>query len=322
MKKALLLALTAYLYVTSSFAVKTTNLLIFPVQGKIETRDTLTRGITMAKKNVYVVTPILNDANILSVLKSQAEKKVKVQILLTSQAQNRGALTLKHPYITSRALQKGAVSGLDNLGATYIIIDDKMLIVSGLPLKSETLKKDRGFGYIIHNKPIINEALRMFQLDWAQKPAQPKGGPVIWGPDNTRAQLLSHLKQANSTIHLLTPALLDEGLTLALCHLAKNGIKIKVLTPAFSGKRTSKQKTNATLLRSAGADLHYAKNASSSGTYICIDGSHLIVLSSPLGPKSLDMSREFGVISKSPISIAEFLKVFNTDWNQANPRVS
>lgn len=208
------------------------------------------------------------------------------------------------------------------MGATYIIVDNKLLIVSGLPLKSDTLKKDRGFGYIVHNKPVINEALRMFHLDWAQKPARPKGGPVIWGPDNTRSQLLFHLKQANSTVHLLTPALLDEGLTLTLCHLAKNGIKIKLLTPPFSGKRTSKQKTNATLLRNAGVDLHYTQKSEISGTYVFIDASHLIVLSSPLKPKSLDTSREFGVVSKSPVSIAEFLKVFNTDWQKAKPRVS
>ncbi len=342
MKKSYLWGLVLGLFIpilaisTPSPKVKLTNLLIFPQQGKVLTKSTLIKAIRRSKKYIYLASPLLNDPDIISALEQQVSKGTTIQIIVGKHKSNAPLLRTKAPRISVRQRGSEFSDGFSDMNACYLLIDDNLLLFSGIPFSKEKLTPNpqgtfpqgcRGFGYIIHDKAVIGEVLRIFKMDWASKRVIPKGGPVIWGPDNVRSQWSFKLKQAQSSVMIMTPHLTDDGFVATLAQLSKENVKIKILTMAFKPqrKKTSHEK-NCALLRKNGVDLHYfpinQKNAHFvEGTYILIDESQLLLNSAHINPNAMDQYRQFGIVTMNNLSVQEFLKAFNHDWQQALRRI-
>ena len=325
----LILSFISMLSTAAKPTVKATNLLIFPKQGKILTKNTLIKAIHMAKKDIYLAASQIDDVEIISALKAQAAKKVNVQIMVGRHKGNAPLLKTQKPNFHVRQRGKSFIDGFIDMGAHYIIVDDRLLLFSGLPFTKKYLSPHgcRGYGYIVHDKAVISETERIFKMDWAGHRVIPKGGPVIWGPDNLRSQWYSKLKQAAANVTIVTAQIEDEGLVATLCQLAQSGVKVNVLTMAFKPQRpkTLHQK-NCIVLRKNGVDLHYLpikkKNAQNIvGTYIMIDQSQLMLNSARFHYLDIDTQRQFGLITMNSLSIEEFMKVFQHDWQEAKSRV-
>ena len=340
MKKALLLCLAfGLLSPFSCFpkaSPKFTNLLVFPYQGQVLTRGTLVKAIQRGKSHIRIACPLLNDPHIVSALEHAAKKGVQVQIIVGKHKENAPLLRTRAPRISARQRGNAFSDGFTDMNARYLVVDDNLLLFSGVPFTKEKLTPSaqgifpqgcRGFGYIIHDKAVIGEVLRIFKMDWASKRVLPKGGPVIWGPDNVRSQWLFKLKQAQASVMVMTPHITDEGLVATLAQLSKENVKIKVLTMAFKpqSKKTAHEK-NCALLRKNGVDLHYfpiGKKTSHivEGTYILIDESQLLLNTAHMNLNAIEQHRQFGIVTMNALSVQEFLKVFNYDWQRAQRRV-
>lgn len=331
----LLIGLLTPVFSLAAPPVKMTNILVFPYQGKVLTKNTLLKAISRAKKQIRLASPLLNDADVIHALIDRTKKGVDVQIMVGKHKGNAPLLRTKAAHFHVR--QKGGPDdGFTDMNARYLVVDERLLLFSGLPFSKDKLSPAsqsrfpqgcRGFGYIIHDRRVINETLRIFKMDWAGHRVTPKGGPVIWGPDNVRSQWLAKLKQAQSSVLIMTPHLGDEGIVATLTQLLKAQVKVKVLTMAFRPrqKKTIHEK-HCALLRKSGADLHYfpdnGKNTHQvEGTYMLIDEGQLLMNSTHINPSAIDQYRQFGIITMNGTSIQEFLKVFTHDWHHTLRRL-
>ena len=181
-----------------------------------------------------------------------------------------------------------------------MIVDREQLHVYGFNYTKADVKS-RSFGIITQNKPLVQEALRLFEADSARQEFEPNFDGIVVSPENAREQLATFIKRARKSLAIYDPKASDTQMLRLLALRAKAGVDIRVI-----GKVGKRAATGMRVQKMPGLRLHVRA--------IIRDGDTVFVGSQSLRALELDARREVGIIVKDPGIVKRMQAVFESDW--------
>ena len=184
-----------------------------------------------------------------------------------------------------------------------MVVDRKQLYVLAFNLTRLDIDHSRSFGVVVTNRPLVQEAVKLFESDTKRQPYTPGNARFLVSPLNARKELSAFIQSAKKELLIYDMKIADRALTRLLEERAKAGIAVRII-----GKVT--RKTNGLALRRLnGMRLHTRT--------IIRDGSQMFIGSQSLRELELDARREIGIILPDKKIIASVTKVFEADWESA-----
>lgn len=183
----------------------------------------------------------------------------------------------------------------------FMIVDREELHVFGFNYTCDDMKS-RSFGVITRNRPIVQEALRLFEADNLRQEFEPSVDGLVVSPENAREQLATFIKRAKKSLAIYDPRLSDTQMLRLLSQRAKAGIDIRVIGKV--GKRAGALHVQ----KLPGLRLHVRA--------IIRDGDTVFVGSQSLRALELDARREVGLIVKDPEVVKRLQEIFHRDWSK------
>jgi cardiolipin synthase len=181
-----------------------------------------------------------------------------------------------------------------------LIVDRSELYVLGYNFTAMDLKS-RSFGLVVREKPLVQEALRLFEADALKQEFEPQLDALVVSPENAREQLATFIKRAKKSLVIWDPQVVDPQMVRLLNQRRKAGLDIRVI-----GKVARK-----------GGDLRVQKMPNGERLHVRAmvrDGDTGFVGSQSLRALELDGRREVGVIFKDVKVAKAMLEVFEQDW--------
>jgi cardiolipin synthase len=181
-----------------------------------------------------------------------------------------------------------------------LIVDRSELYVLGYNFTAMDLKS-RSFGLVVREKPLVQEALRLFEADALKQEFEPQLDALVVSPENAREQLATFIKRAKKSLVIWDPQVVDPQMVRLLNQRRKAGLDIRVI-----GKVARK-----------GGDLRVQKMPNGERLHVRAmvrDGDTGFVGSQSLRALELDGRREVGVIVKDVKVAKAMLEVFEQDW--------
>ncbi len=183
----------------------------------------------------------------------------------------------------------------------YMIVDREELHVFGFNYTSDDMKS-RSFGVVTRNRPVVQEALRLFEADNLRQEFEPSVDGLVVSPENAREQLATFIKRAKKSLAIYDPRLSDTQMLRLLAQRAKAGVDIRVIGKV--GKRAG----TLHVQKLPGLRLHVRA--------IIRDGDTVFVGSQSLRALELDARREVGLIVKVPDVVKRLQEIFHSDWSK------
>jgi cardiolipin synthase len=181
-----------------------------------------------------------------------------------------------------------------------LIVDRSELYVLGYNFTAMDLKS-RSFGLVVREKPLVQEALRLFEADALKQEFEPQLDALVVSPENAREQLATFIKRAKKSLVIWDPQVVDPQMVRLLNQRRKAGLDIRVI-----GKVARK-----------GGDLRVQKMPNGERLHVRAmvrDGDTGFVGSQSLRALELDGRREVGVIFKDVKVAKAMVEVFEQDW--------
>lgn len=203
-----------------------------------------------------------------------------------------------------RMLEKGVMVSrtgdeLVRYHGKLMIVDRDQLHVYGFNYTKTDLKS-RSFGVVTRSKPLVQEALRLFDADSARQEFEPNVDGIVVSPENAREQLATFIKRAHKSLAIYDPKVSDTQMLRLLALRAKAGVDIRVI-----GK-VGKTAAGVRVQKMPGLRLHVRA--------IIRDGDTVFVGSQSLRALELDARREVGIIVKDAAIVKRMQEVFESDW--------
>jgi cardiolipin synthase len=184
--------------------------------------------------------------------------------------------------------------------AKLLIVDRTELYVLGFNFTALDLKS-RSLGLLVRDKPLVQEALRLFEADAHKQEFEPELDTLVVSPENAREQLATFIKRARKSLVIWDPQVVDPQMVRLLNQRQKAGVDIRII-----GKVASK-----------GRDLRIQKMPNGERLHVRAmvrDGDTGFVGSQSLRGLELDGRREVGVVFKDAKLAKAILEVFEQDW--------
>jgi cardiolipin synthase len=235
-------------------------------------------------------------------LKAASGRGVAVRALIAHT--NRGGES-KLRALEMRFLEAGITVGrtaddLVRYHGKMMIVDRRMLFLLSFNFVHMDIEHSRGFGLVVTNSKIVQEATRLFDADLNRQAYADGHKAFIVSPVNARTELTAFVKKAKKQLWIYDPKIADKQILKLLEERAKAGIDIKII--GSLGVRSSHlQVTPLTSMR-----LH-------TRTIIC-DGRQAFVGSQSLRQPELDSRREIGMIVGDAKVVKTLLATFESDW--------
>ena len=203
-----------------------------------------------------------------------------------------------------RMLAKGVTvsrTGTDLLRyhGKYMIVDREALHVFGFNYTRDDMKS-RSFAIVTRNRPVVQDALRLFEADNMRQEFDPSVDGLVVSPENAREQLATFIKRAKKSLAIYDPKLSDTQMLRLLNLRAKAGVDIRVIGKL--GKRAGAIQVQ----KLPGLRLHVRA--------IIRDGDTVFVGSQSLRALELDARREVGLIIKDSAVVKRLQDIFDGDW--------
>lgn len=205
-----------------------------------------------------------------------------------------------------RMLDKGVTvsrtgNGLVRYHGKYMVVDREELHVFGFNYTREDMRS-RSFGVMTRNRPIVQEALRLFEADNLRQEFEPTAGGLVVSPENAREELATFIKRAKKSLAIYDPKLSDTQMLRLLNLRAKAGVDIRIIGKV--GKRAGALQVQ----KLHGLRLHVRA--------VVRDGDTVFVGSQSLRALELDARREVGLIIKDAAVVKRLQDVFDSDWSR------
>jgi cardiolipin synthase A/B len=189
--------------------------------------------------------------------------------------------------------------------AKLVIIDRRTLYLLTFNYTHLDIDHSRSFGVVIKSKPIVQEAVRLFEADTLRQPYTPAHNHFIVSPANARQQLSTFIQGAQKQLLIYDSKLTDREIIRILYDRAKAGVEIRVIG------QLGKRGTNIQAIKLPKLRLH--------AQAIIRDGHAVFLGSQSLRKAELDDRREVGFITRDPQVVKQLLATFEADWSAANP---
>jgi cardiolipin synthase len=290
----------------------TETLIVEPDMGRAPLLD----AINQAQVNVDVVMYGLTDESFTHALINAQSKHKNVRILLQH-----------YPYLATDENAK-AITELQaaNMQLRWpdskfklthqktFLIDGQNALVLTFNLTHSSFTKERNFGLLISNDPLVGKIQQVFNADWEHATQNVQDPDLVYSPDNSREQILALIRQAHTSIKIYAEGLSDYEIVGALAKAAESGIKVFLLSSTFHDKKPGKQYD---YLEQAGANIHFSKAYVIHAKVMIIDDKVAMLGSINFTKQSINSNRELSVIVHDPKIINQLNGYYLNDWHDA-----
>lgn len=184
--------------------------------------------------------------------------------------------------------------------AKLVVVDRATLYVLGYNFTRRDIEEARSFGIVTRHKPLVAEALRLFEADFNRQPYTPGLDQLVVSPFNARAVLLDLIDRARKQLLIYDPRLSDSLMERAIERRALAGVEVRVL-----GKQ-GKDLRDVEVEDYPVGRMHIRA--------IVQDGKRVFIGSQSLRRVELDRRREVGVITDDKSVVRGVTSVFEDDW--------
>jgi cardiolipin synthase len=262
----------------------------------------LVKGINQAKKSVEIVIFRFDRTEIERAMANAVSRGVFVHALI--------AFTNRGGEKNLRALEMRLLAAGVNVARTsddllryhgkMIIIDRRELYVLGFNFTYLDIEHSRSFGLTTTNRKVVQEAVKLFEVDTKRQPYAPGLASFVVSPANARKELSAFIKGAKKQLLIYDPEISDPAMIRLLEERAKAGVAIKIIG------RLSRAGANLAVRKLGQMRLHTRT--------IIRDGRQAFIGSQSLRALELDARREIGVIFQDLKVVSRLRKMFQEDW--------
>ncbi|MHB8618405.1 MAG: phospholipase D-like domain-containing protein, partial [Chloroflexota bacterium] len=131
--------------------------------------------------------------------------------------------------------------------------------------------------------------------------------------------VLNALKQARQSIHLVIYLLLDRPVLAGLAAAERRGVDVRVLMERHPYGGGSGNYSAYTRLRRAGVNVRWTSRRFklTHEKALVVDNREALILTLNLTASAFSRNREYGVVDRSPVDVAEVEGLFEADWNRS-----
>ena len=275
------------------------KLLIQPEDGVTP----LVKGINGATTSIDILIFRFDRGEIEKALLNAVGRGVRVRALIAST--NRGGEKSLRA-LETRLLAAGitvarTADDLARYHGKMIIIDGRELYLLAFNFTYLDIDHSRSLGAIIRVRELVQEAIRLFEADMQRQPYTCRARSFLVSPLNARKELSAFLKAAKKELLIYDPCISDTAMLRLLQDRIKEGLSIRVIGRA--------PKLGARKL----IQVHLHARA------IVRDGVDVFIGSQSLRAAELDTRREIGVLYSNARIAGQLVKLFNQDWELAQP---
>jgi phosphatidylserine/phosphatidylglycerophosphate/cardiolipin synthase-like enzyme len=184
-----------------------------------------------------------------------------------------------------------------------LIVDREVLHVMLFNYTRLDINKSRSFAISTKNKPLVAEALKLFEADMTRQPYNSGHADLIVSPENSRPRLAAFIKNARRELLIYDPRVADPAMIRLLQERVRKGVDVRILG------HVAKRAAGLTWAKMPGIRLH--------ARVIIRDATRAFLGSQSLRQAQLDERREVGMITSDKPSVKKLRSVFELDWAQA-----
>ena len=254
-------------------------------------RAAIINVIRSARREISMSLFRCNDAEIFGELRRATARGVKVNVLVTPRAKG-GAKKRRKLW---NALENTGVSlhmyahPLVKYHAKYLVADDGPAVVASFNFTLKCFERTCDAFVLTHDPAVVSGLRELIAADRDGRPMPAGLTPrLIVGPESSRRQITTLIRQAQSSIRVIDAKLSDPGLVRLLKDRSRAGLAVEV----FDSKRLGALKSH--------------------GKILLIDDRIAVVGSMALASVSLDSRREVAIIVEEPAAVADVGRLFSS----------
>jgi len=263
----------------------------------------LVRGIDSATKSIDILIFRFDRGEIEKALLSAVGRGVRVRALIAST--NRGGeknlRALEMRLLAAGITVARTADDLVRYHGKMIIIDGRELYLLAFNFTYVDTDHSRSFGVITRDGELVQEAIQLFEADMQRQPYTCGMSSFVVSPLNARKELSAFLKAAKKELLIYDPSISDTAMLRLLQDRIKEGLAVRVIG---RGRKLGARKL---------IQVHLHARA------IVRDGADVFIGSQSLRGAELDTRREIGVVFNDVKIAGQLVKLFNQDWELAQP---
>lgn len=265
-------------------------------------------AIRRAKKCIQILIFRLDRPEIEKALLEAVERGVAVQALVAYT--NRGGDKVLRRF-EMRSLERGitvtrTADDLVRYHGKMLIVDGKELLLLAFNFTHLDISLSRSFAVSTTNKPLVAEAVRLFECDSKRTPYKTENKDFIVSPANAREQLTAFIQGAKKQLLMYEMKISDGDFVQLLNEKISQGVDVRVI--GSTGNKGGTLPTRKLPMR-----LH--------ARAIIRDGRSVFLGSQSLRKLELEARREIGIIVRDQKIAKQMVGIFDKDWSGATPEV-
>ena len=262
----------------------------------------LVKAIEKARKSVEIVIFRFDRIEIERALEDAVKRGVFVHALIayTNRGGEKNLRKLEMRFLAAGITVARTSNDLVRYHGKMMVVDRKQLFVLAFNMTRLDIDHSRSFGIIATNRPLVQEAVKLFESDTKRQPYTAGNARFLVSPLNARKQLTAFIQGAKKELLIYDMKIADRDITRLLEERAKAGVEVRII-----GKLTRRTEGLA-ICRLNDTRLHTRT--------IVRDRSHIFLGSQSLRELELDARREIGIIVTDSKIIAAVIKTFEADW--------
>jgi phosphatidylserine/phosphatidylglycerophosphate/cardiolipin synthase-like enzyme len=290
-----------------------------------DTSKPILDAINGAKHALNIRMFLFTDPTLLNAVLAAKKRGVKVRVMLnparrSGESENEPARhTLEHAGVEVRdSSPKFALTHQKSMN-----IDHEIGFVESLNWEPRALTETRDYAMTTTHKIEVEEMVRCFDADWAQKSFKPNpDSKLIWCPDNGRERLAEFIDSAKATLWLQNERYQDTVIIERLVQAARRGVRVHIMArPPHTLKegKLIEGVGGLRIMHDVGAQVHRLKHLKLHGKMLLADEARAIVGSINLTPGSFDARRELAIETDAHHVIKRLVETSRHDWHHSEP---
>jgi cardiolipin synthase A/B len=265
--------------------------------------EPLLEAIRKAKRSVEIIIYRLDRLEIEQALRDAVERGLKVHALVSFI--NRGD-ELKEFRKTIGRLKEGGVTIFETAADYWryhykmLIVDRRLLFLTTFNFTFLDIHHSRAFGVVTDDKPMLADAIALFEADSQKKTYAPEQERLIISPLNARARLLAFIHGAEKQLLIYDEKLSDAQIIRLLRRHAAAGIDVKIIGHVDVRAKELQVRKLPELEHHAQVIIRDLKTA--------------FLGSQSLRRPELDSRREAGLIVTDAGAVRDLTTIFELDW--------
>jgi len=266
------------------------------------------QAIKQARTSVSICIFRMDRPEVEKALAAAVQRGVNVSALVahTNRGGEAALRKLEQRLLAAGATVSRTGDDLARYHAKYLIVDN-VLHVLGFNLTKLDIMKSRSFAVATKDRRSVQEALKLFAADSSRQPYQPARSNLVVSPDTSREELEQFIRGAKRRLSIYDVKVQDPAMVKLLNEKAARGVDVRVIGSLKGG-------SDAIEVRKLGMRLHVRA--------IVRDGTRAFVGSQSLRTLELSGRREVGLIITNPTVARKIQQVFDSDWEDADPKKS